>query len=109
MSWRKRQTPQKAISTRTICSATCSAKSGSTARVVPETSTVTVWLIQRAHAQCDRPHRHLAVLGAKHGDLDQAVHHGLAAFGYDRKTEASLLPVRPTLTSSSPSATPARD
>jgi hypothetical protein len=25
------------------------------------------------------------------GDLDQAVHHGLTAFGYDRKTEASLL------------------
>jgi hypothetical protein len=24
-------------------------------------------------------------------DLDQAVHHGLTAFGYDRKTEASLL------------------
>ena len=27
----------------------------------------------------------------KHGDVDQAVYHGLAAFGYDRKTEASLL------------------
>ena len=33
----------------------------------------------------------LAVIRARHGDLDQAVHHGLAAFGYDRKTEASLL------------------
>ncbi len=28
---------------------------------------------------------------ARHGDLDQAVHHGLTAFSYDRKTEASLL------------------
>ena len=27
----------------------------------------------------------------KHGYVDQAVYHGLAAFGYDRKTEASLL------------------
>jgi DNA replication protein DnaC len=36
-------------------------------------------------------HIDLAVIRAKHGDLDQAVHHGLAAFGYDRKTEASLL------------------
>src|SRR5262249_15308550 len=36
-------------------------------------------------------HTDLAVIRAKHGDLDQAVHHGLAAFGYDRKTEASLL------------------
>jgi tetratricopeptide (TPR) repeat protein len=36
-------------------------------------------------------HIDLAVIGAKHGDLDQAVHHGLAALGYDRKTEASLL------------------
>jgi hypothetical protein len=25
------------------------------------------------------------------GDLDQAVHHGLTALSYDRKTEASLL------------------
>ena len=33
----------------------------------------------------------LAVIRARHGELDQAVHHGLAAFGYDRKTEASLL------------------
>jgi hypothetical protein len=33
----------------------------------------------------------LAVIRARHGDLDEAVHHGLAAFGYDRKTEASLL------------------
>ena len=36
-------------------------------------------------------HIDLAVIRTKHGDLDQAVHHGLAAFGYDRKTEASLL------------------
>jgi hypothetical protein len=36
-------------------------------------------------------HMDLAVINARHGDLDQAVHHGLAAFGYDRKTEASLL------------------
>ncbi|HKR83334.1 MAG TPA: hypothetical protein VJS37_04115, partial [Terriglobales bacterium] len=36
-------------------------------------------------------HMDLAVIRARHGDLDEAVHHGLAAFGYDRKTEASLL------------------
>jgi tetratricopeptide (TPR) repeat protein len=36
-------------------------------------------------------HIDLAVIRARHGDLDQAVHHGLSAFGYDRKTEASLL------------------
>jgi hypothetical protein len=36
-------------------------------------------------------HMDLAVIRARHGELDQAVHHGLAAFGYDRKTEASLL------------------
>jgi tetratricopeptide (TPR) repeat protein len=36
-------------------------------------------------------HTDLAVIRAKHGDLDQAVYHGLTAFGYDRKTEASLL------------------
>ena len=36
-------------------------------------------------------HIDLAVIRTKHGDLDQAVYHGLAAFGYDRKTEASLL------------------
>jgi len=36
-------------------------------------------------------HTDLAVVRAKHGDLDQAIHHGLTAFGYDRKTEASLL------------------
>src|SRR5262249_47711797 len=36
-------------------------------------------------------HTDLAVIRAKHGDLDQAVHHGLTAFGYERKTEASLL------------------
>jgi hypothetical protein len=28
---------------------------------------------------------------ARRGDLDQAVHHGLTAFSYDRKTEAALL------------------
>jgi hypothetical protein len=36
-------------------------------------------------------HMDLAVIRARHGDLDEAVHHGLAAFGYDRKTETSLL------------------
>lgn len=36
-------------------------------------------------------HMDLAVIGARHGDLDQAVHHGLAAFAYERKTESSLL------------------
>lgn len=36
-------------------------------------------------------HIDLGLIRARHGDLDQAVHHGLAAFGYDRKTEASLL------------------
>jgi hypothetical protein len=36
-------------------------------------------------------HTDLAVIRARHGDLDQAVYHGLAAFGYDRKTEAPLL------------------
>lgn len=42
--------------------------------------------MRSADAQID-----LAVIRTRHGDLDQAVHHGLAAFGYDRKTEASLL------------------
>ena len=36
-------------------------------------------------------HIDLSIIGARHGDLDQAVHHGPAAFSYDRKTEASLL------------------
>src|SRR5436305_5766489 len=36
-------------------------------------------------------HMDLAVIRARHGELDQAVHHGLTAFGYDRKTEPSLL------------------
>jgi hypothetical protein len=36
-------------------------------------------------------HMDLAVIRARHGDLDEAVHRGFAAFGYDRKTEASLL------------------
>ncbi len=36
-------------------------------------------------------HIDLGIIRARHGDLDQAVHHGLAAFSYDRKTEASLL------------------
>lgn len=36
-------------------------------------------------------HIDLAVIHARHGDLDEAVHHGLTAFGFDRKTEASLL------------------
>lgn len=42
--------------------------------------------MRSANAQID-----LAVIRARHGDLDQAVHHGLAAFGYARKTESSLL------------------
>jgi len=36
-------------------------------------------------------HIDLGIIRARHGDLDQAVEHGLAAFSYDRKTEASLL------------------
>ena len=36
-------------------------------------------------------HIDLGIIHARHGDLDQAVHHGLIAFSYDRKTEASLL------------------
>jgi tetratricopeptide (TPR) repeat protein len=36
-------------------------------------------------------HVDLAIIRARHGDLDQAVHHGLTAFSYNRKTEASLL------------------
>jgi len=36
-------------------------------------------------------HVDLGIIGARHGDLDQAVHHGLTAFSYDRKTEVSLL------------------
>lgn len=33
----------------------------------------------------------LAVIHARRGDLDQAVHHGMSAFNFERKTEASLL------------------
>jgi hypothetical protein len=36
-------------------------------------------------------HIDLGIIHARHGDLDQAVHHGIAAFGFERKTEASLL------------------
>lgn len=36
-------------------------------------------------------HIDLGIIHARHGDLDQAVHHGLTAFGFDRKTEGSLL------------------
>jgi hypothetical protein len=36
-------------------------------------------------------HMDLAVIRARHSDLDEAVRRGLAAFGYVRKTEASLL------------------
>lgn len=36
-------------------------------------------------------HIDLGIIHARHGHLDQAVHHGLTAFGFDRKTEASLL------------------
>jgi tetratricopeptide (TPR) repeat protein len=36
-------------------------------------------------------HIDLGIIHARHGDLDQAVHHGLTALGYERKTEASLL------------------
>ena len=36
-------------------------------------------------------HIDLGIIHARRGDLDQAVHHGLTAFGYERKTEASLL------------------
>jgi hypothetical protein len=36
-------------------------------------------------------HIDLGLIRARHGDLDEAVHHGLTAFGYERKTEASLL------------------
>ena len=33
----------------------------------------------------------LSIIHSRHGELDQAVHHGIAAFGYERKTEALLL------------------
>ena len=36
-------------------------------------------------------HIDLGIIRARHGDLDEAVHHGLTALSYDRKTEASLL------------------
>jgi hypothetical protein len=36
-------------------------------------------------------HIDLGIIRARHGDLDQAVEHGLTALGYERKTEASLL------------------
>jgi transcriptional regulator with XRE-family HTH domain len=36
-------------------------------------------------------HIDLGIIRARHDDLDEAVHHGLTAFSYDRKTEASLL------------------
>jgi hypothetical protein len=36
-------------------------------------------------------HIDLGIIRARGGDLDQAVNHGVTAFGYDRKTEASLL------------------
>jgi tetratricopeptide (TPR) repeat protein len=36
-------------------------------------------------------HIDLGIIRARHGDLDQAVDHGLTALSYDRKTEASLL------------------
>jgi hypothetical protein len=36
-------------------------------------------------------HIDLGLIRARRGDLDEAVDHGLTAFSYDRKTEASLL------------------
>ena len=36
-------------------------------------------------------HMDLAVIRARHGDLDEAIHHGLSALSFERKTEASLL------------------
>jgi len=36
-------------------------------------------------------HIDLGIIHARHGELDQAVHHGITAFGFERKTEASLL------------------
>ena len=42
--------------------------------------------MRTANSQID-----LGIIHARHGELDQAVHHGIAAFGYERKTEASLL------------------
>ena len=36
-------------------------------------------------------HIDLGLIRARHGDLDEAVEHGLTAFSLDRKTEASLL------------------
>ncbi len=36
-------------------------------------------------------HINLGLIRARHGDLDEAVHHGLLAFRFERKTEASLL------------------
>jgi hypothetical protein len=36
-------------------------------------------------------HIDLGIIRARHGELDEAVHHGITAFGFERKTEASLL------------------
>jgi hypothetical protein len=36
-------------------------------------------------------HIDLGLIRARHCDLDEAVHHGLTAISYDRKTETSLL------------------
>ena len=36
-------------------------------------------------------HIDIGIIRARHGDLDEAVHHGVTALSYDRKTEASLL------------------
>jgi hypothetical protein len=46
--------------------------------------------VQPKLARSQHPVFH-GLIRARHGDLDQAVHHGLTAFSYDRKTEASPL------------------
>lgn len=54
-------------------------------------------------------HIDLGLIRARHGDLDQAVDHGLTALDYERKTEASLLSHAADPTGFSPIATPISD
>ena len=51
-------------------------------------------------------HIDLGIIRARHGDLDQAVHHGLTAFGYDRKPKPRCCPERLTSIRYSASVTP---
>jgi hypothetical protein len=52
----------------------------------PDLGTLGISPLTRAHLSLD-----LGLIRARHGDLDESVHHGLTAFSFDRKTEASLL------------------